>query len=482
MKNFVFKLTLLLFSVSCTSLTYADVSEQISADYVARKCSPSHHGHKNGCKQKQVHFITQKKIPLVIKCSGEYVLIENVSFKGNGNAITIAANDVKLRLNNFSIKVKKASGTAIFAENVSEIVIENDAIFNSATTNQTGNGIQLVNVTKALISNVFTRGNFFGLLIQNSSDVQILNSEFLNAVQAGASVSTSTNVVFNNCVFAGSANNGLVFNGANQDCSVLNCEFPNAQFTNLLVQQINGMFVDNCSFTNTGGDPGKGNLVQFGDTNTPDQVANDVIFSNCTIRNRPAPGGNTNPEGLGLYNVSGVLVDSCVIDIDNTGTAQEFDLSGIHIGNGSGVQVGTNVMIRNTIVQGPSMDGFYPDVGSSNIVIDSCLASGALKDGIFVAGTKSCTVQNCTVADNGTNGIFIGEASTLAAIINNVVTNNGFDIITPITDPSIPPTGTGIGISADSSINLVQENQIFGNATNHSDFGFGNVFLDNTEF
>src|SRR5208337_4810349 len=125
------------------------------------------------------------------------------------------------------------------------------------------------------------------------------------------------------------------------------------------------------------------------------------IFTNCTIRNRPPEGGNTAPEGLGLYNVSGVLVDSCIVDIDNTGQPQEIDLSGIHIGNGTGVQVGTNVTIRNTIVQGPSTDGFYPDIGSTNIVIENCLASGALKDGIFLAGTSSSTVQNCTVVSNG---------------------------------------------------------------------------------
>lgn len=490
MKKSLFSSTLLLLSLLCAAPNFAEDLSPINVDLVTRRSSSSsRHGHRKRqeCQRKHrrsVRVISQRDIPFVIKRSGVYVLRENVSFNGSGNAITIAASNVKLRLNNFSINVQNSSGTAIYANNVSEIVVENDAILNSGSANQTGNGIHFVNVTKALLSNVFTQGSFYGLLLENSNDVQVLNSQFLNAVQAGVDVNSSTNVVFNNCVFAGNAtNNGLIFSGTNQDCSILNCEFPNAQFNNLLVQQMNGMVVNNCSFTNTGGNTGKANLVQFGDVNTPDQIVFDLIFTNCTIRNRPAPGGNTNPEGLGLYNVAGALVDSCVIDIDNTGTPQELDLSAIHIGNGSGVQVGTNITVRNTITQGPAMDGFYPDVGSSNIVIDSCLAAGALKDGIFVAGTTSCTVSNCTSVDNGTNGIFLGEGSTLAVVINNIVSNNGFNIITPITDPSIPPTGTGIGIDAMSTENLVQNNQVGGNATAIVNLGGPtNIIIGNTEF
>ncbi|MFI5343412.1 MAG: right-handed parallel beta-helix repeat-containing protein [Chlamydiales bacterium] len=418
----------------------------------------------------------------MINQSGEYCLREDVVYNGHDSAITIKVSDVKLKLNTFSITLTQADATGIRATGVSEIVIESDAIKNTNPTNQTGLGIHLLDTNKVLIQNILTRNHFNGLLIAFSTDVQVLDSQFLNPQNAGAFVAASKNVTFDRCVFAGSGNNGLFFTGPNRDCSLLNCEFPDAEFSNLLVQQINGMIVENCSFTNNGGDSGKPNLVQFGDVFVSDQVANDVIFQNCTIVNRPPPGGNTAPEGLGLYNVSGFLVDSCIIDIDNTGQPQEKDLSNIHIGNGSGIQVGTNVTIRNTIVQGPATDGFYPDIGSTFIVIEDCLASGALKDGIFLAGTTSSTVQNCTVTNNGTNGIFLGEISPSNAIINNVITNNGFNPITPITDPSLPPTGNGLGIASDSSFNLIQGNKIFNNAINIQDEGFHNVFIDNTIF
>lgn len=428
------------------------------------------------------HHIKQGDIPLVIHKPGEYVLKEDVCYSGDNAAITIEGNDVKLSLDNFSITLLDADATGILVSNVSEIVIESDAIINTSDDTQCGYGIHISGANKVLLLNIYTVNHFDGLFVENSSDVTVLQSQFLDPANAGAYVFASTNVVFNDCVFSGSANNGLIFTDANQDCSILNCEFPDAEFTNLLVQQINGMMVDNCSFTNNGGDPTKPNLVQFGDANTPDQVANDIIFKNCTIVNRPPADGNTAPEGLGLYNVSGVLVDSCVIDIDNTGQPQEIDLSSIHIGNGSGIQIGTNVTIRNTISQGPATDGYYPDIGSTNIVIDSCLAANALKDGIFLAGTSASVVINCTVVNNGTNGVFIGEASFDNAILNNVIIQNGFNIITPITDPSLPPRGNGIGITIDSSNNLIQDNKIFENQRNIKDFGTNNQFVNNTVF
>lgn len=440
-----------------------------------------HKSHLKKCDSLPVNVIDQDDIPLVIYKSGEYVLKKSVYFKKSGSAITITADNVKLNLRNASIFLTDPTSTGITVQGATEVVIEADKIINTSPLTQTGNGIAILNSNDVIIRQIFTENSFNGLLIANSTDVSVFQSQFSRPSNAGANVVVSTDVLFDSCDFTGSANNGAIFTGANQDCKIVNCSFPDAEFTNLLVQQISGMVVEKCSFTNVGGDPTKPNLVQFGDVNG--QIANNVIFQECTIVNRPAPGGNTNPEGLGLTNASGVLVDSCVIDIDNTGQPQEIDLSGIHIGDGSGVQVGSNVTIRNTICKGPSTDGFYPDIGSSNIVIDSCLASNALKDGIFLAGTSASVVQNCTVVNNGTNGIFLGEKSANNAIINNVVSSNGFNIITPITDPSLPPTGTGIGINADSSFNLIQNNQVFSNAVdNIENDGTSNVVIGNTEF
>lgn len=426
--------------------------------------------------------VFQTDIPLIITTSGTYVLQENVTYNQSENAIKIKANNVIFDFNGFSLTLSKHKATGIEAENISDFAITNGMIINNSSK-QEGDGIEIEKSSQGLIQNMFTMNNEHGLHIKKSNNIQIQNSNFSDAKKSGVSIKESSDIVLDNDTFAG-GNNGLILSGANANIILTNSTFPNATLSNLLVQQVNGMMVDNCIFTNDGGSSSKLNLVQFGDAD-PSQVCNDVTISNCTIINRPAHTprlGNTAPEGLGLYQGSGFLVDSCVIDIDNTDQDPAADLSGIHVSNpglGSNGTIATNVIIRNCIIQGPATDGLYPDVGSSNILIENCLVSNALKDGIFVAGTTGCTVIGNTVVNNGTNGIFVGETSPSNAILNNVVSNNGFN---PILS-SLLPIGNGIGIASDSSDNLVQGNDTFSNAVyGIDDEGTNNQIFGNTAY
>lgn len=432
--------------------------------------------------QLRTNYIFQRDIPLVITTSGKYKLAETVFYKGTGNAITIRADGVKLSLGAFSLKLADRSSAGIYVDSVSDFLIDSDAIATTTTTNAV-NGIFIFNSRKGRVCNVLTANTNDGLQIDGSADIQIQKSRFFNASDAGARVHASSAVTFAKCVFDG-GDNGLVFYGENKNCTISGCTFPSANFSNLLVQQMDGMFVQDCSFTNTTGDPAKLNLVQFGDA-APEQACHDILMKNCTLINRPAHTpvlGNTAPEGLGIYQGSGFLVESCLIDIDNTNQDPAADLSGIHISNpglGTSGVVASNVIIRNCVVQGLATDGFYPDIGSTGVVIEGCLATGALKDGIFLAGTSASTVAGNTVVSNGTNGIFLGEASVSNTIKNNIVNSNGF---TPIST-SLLPLGNGISIASDSSKNIVQGNEVFNNSMNGiSDQGTGNQIWSNSAY
>jgi len=425
--------------------------------------------------------ITRRMIPFTIIESGKYQLADNITFTKPGAAITIAADNVQLNLAAHSIELTDAKAIGIDVKSITEFVIENDNIKNTSSSPQTGFGIRVKGARKGLIQNVFTVNHLAGLRIEDSVDIRVEGSEFFHATEAGASVVASKNIAFTACAFDASGN-GLKFSGANQDCSMMNCKVPSSKFQNLLVQQMNGMIVEGCLFTETGsGDPTKASLVQFGDAK-PAQVCNDVIFKNCNIVNKSS---NTAPEGLGIYQGSGFLVEDCVIDITNVGTDPAADLSCIHISN-PGLGTGTiakNVIIRNCVITGSPTDGIYPDTGpgggagSSNVLMEGCLVTGALKDGIFIAGTSDSTVRNCTVVNNGTNGIFIGETSPSNSVIDNVVSNNGASIIVS----SLLPQGTGIGIASDSSKNMIQHNQVFNNATyGINDLGSSNHSYFNT--
>lgn len=427
--------------------------------------------------------IHQGDIPLTITLPGQYVVQENLTYGQSGSAITIKANDVELDFGSFSLTLTNHKATGILVDGASAFIIKGNVIKNTSSKKRKGEGIHIAHANNGMIDNITAIHHHNGLSIKKSHGIQIQNSTFVHAIHAGSFVKDSTGIAFNNCTFTHS-HNGLTFHGNNEDCRIINCEFPSARFSNLNVQQVNGMIIENCSFTNDGGDAAKPNLVQFGGAN-PKDICNDIIMRNCTIINRPSHTphlGNTAPEGLGIYQGSGFLVESCVIDIDNTNQDPDADLSGIHISNpglGANGTIASNVIIRNCVIQGPATDGVYPDVGSSGVVIENCLVTGALKDGIFLAGTSASTVANNTVVNNGTNGIFVGETSTSNAISGNIVNSNGTNPILT----SIPPFGNGIAIASDSSMNIIQGNTVFNNAVNGiDDQGTNNQIYNNTAY
>lgn len=424
--------------------------------------------------------IDQASIPFAITAPGQYNVVEELTYGGAGNAITISSNQVALNLNSFSITLSKNKAVGIRATQVSDLSISNGAIINSKSHTKKGSGIHLSGTNNVIINNINTVNNRNGLFIKESHNVHVIDSSFFHATKCDAFAKESKRVTFDSCTFT-DGNNGLKLGGDNREFTVINCAFPNSKFSNLLVQEVDGMIIENCLFTNRDDNAAKANLVQFGDAK-PSQICTNVIMRNCTIVNRPESGGNTAPEGLGIYQGSGFLVDSCVIDIDNTNQDPAADLSGIHISNpglGANGTIASNVIISNCVVQGPATDGIYPDVGTSNVLIENCLVSGASKDGIFLAGTSACTVSNNTVVNNGTNGIFLGETSVSNSIINNTVNSNGAN---PIIS-SIPPFGNGISIASDSSLNLVQGNTAFNNTTDGiNDQGTNNRIFSNTAY
>ncbi|HLW72909.1 MAG TPA: right-handed parallel beta-helix repeat-containing protein [Candidatus Babeliales bacterium] len=424
--------------------------------------------------------INQADLPYTITEPGQYYVQENLVYTGSDNAITIKANNVLLNFNGFSLHLSHHEATGVLVKKSSEFTIIGDVISNTSSKTQKGNGIYILKSKNGSIENVFTRHNQHGLKIKKSKYILVEDGDFAHAQHSDALVQESVTIGFDNCTFT-DGHHGLTLIGANRDCSVTNSAFPSAKFANLNVLQVDGMMVDKCSFTNTGGgDDTKPNLVQFGGAE-PEQACFNVTFRNCTISN-PCDCNSTSPEGLGLYQGSGFLVDSCVIEINNTNQDPAADLSGIHISNpGLGINgtIASNVIIRNCLIQGPATDGLYPDVGSSNILIENCLVTGASKDGIFLAGTSACTVTNNTVVGNATNGIFLGETSFSNAVTNNIVNSNGFN---PIIS-SLPPFGNGISIASDSSNNSIQNNTVFSNTTDGiNDQGTNNQIFYNTAY
>src|SRR5260221_2977686 len=166
--------------------------------------------------------ISQKDIPLTITKPGTYTLKENIAYKGSKNAITINGDNITVDFNGFALSLSKKKAIGVLAENISNFTIENGS-FNAQVT--TGNGIKVVKSNQGIIKNNSVNKTFNGLYINQSQDIQVLNSNFSEAGGSGVLVQDSTNVTFNNDTFADS-NNGLTLSGANENIMLANSTFP----------------------------------------------------------------------------------------------------------------------------------------------------------------------------------------------------------------------------------------------------------------
>ena len=147
-------------------------------------------------------------------------------------------------------------------------------------------------------------------------------------------------------------------------------------------------------------------------------------------------------EGI-IVNVNDVTIDLMGFGLAGSGVAP-----GLH---GINVSSYSNVEIRNGTVRNFTGDGVHSVAGmSKNRIINMRIANNGA-DGINLQGQKHL-IQNCTVSDNGINGISIHSGQS-GKIRDNVVCGNGSN--------GIDCTGYGYpgeGVSNYSLINNVVAN------------------------
>ena len=86
----------------------------------------------------------------------------------------------------------------------------------------------------------------------------------------------------------------------------------------------------------------------------------------------------------------------------------------------------SNFIIQNCVVQG-AIDGIYPDIQTTNRLIQNNLTSMNLKDGILVDADDVDIIQNNTSTNNGRNGIGAAQGSFFNTIEYNVMIGNAAD-------------------------------------------------------
>jgi parallel beta-helix repeat protein len=179
------------------------------------------------------------------------------------------------------------------------------------------------------------------------------------------------------------------------------------------------------------------------------------------------------------HNGTAITVNADNVTIDLMG----FSLSGPGSGTNYGIDMNdsSNVEIRNGTIRNFGTYGIYADsstVGNHRII--NVRVVGNQGGGIRLYLVHANLVKDCTVSDNGGDGISAGYENT---VTGNVVYNNVGQGIH--TDWGALVTGNNVygntygGISV-SSCSMVRGNTVFDNGGNGIDVGPGSTVVENT--
>jgi parallel beta-helix repeat protein len=428
-------------------------------------------------------------VPFTITASGEYCLTGNMTYTGvGGAAITVlGASDVIIELNGFNITVTDPTASGILIQNSTNVTVRNDniilpiVVLNPAATN---GGIQVLNSSGVTLDSIFTVNGQNGIVVNASGNVDIINSSMSVAANAGVNIISSTEVVVERTTLSGN-NFGILFSASgNANCRIIDTQIPTSLSQDVLANQVGNLIIDRCIFGHLGTST-PANLVQLGNVSTV--PATTSLVTNASIRNSLFLTLPTDlfVEGLVLTNVSGALVEDCLISVFNSSALPDLplDLSGIHLSSPPTTTppivfgIAQDCKIVNCIFAGSPQDSVYPDQGSVNIEISNCLIGGAVKNGILydvaIGGSvRNNTIQfgsNASIGAPGVNGIHLLDTSGVT-VDNNVTSHN---------------TGDGILIDNSTAIsiaNVIRNNIASDNTINGITLGAGvdsNVVINN---
>ncbi len=379
------------------------------------------------------------RVPYTITRSGKYCVQRDLTYTGTESAIIVDADNVTINFANHSLFLTDPAAQGILAVDVEELTILNDKISTpSVSALATSNAINLINVVKARIDNIFTENTNVGVRIEASRDVLVTNSHHINHVgstaSAGIRAATSADVKVDNSVFEG--NSGDAQFGAPGvwiEQGSINSVVSNSRFSNidigLFIPVASGVLLQNIEVTNYSG--AAFNAIQIGSN---DGDVSDVILQNVTVTNTTAIPGF---DGISLTGLNGFLFDTVII---NTNTSLLDDdpsylPAALHIGcntsNGGCEPFVTcnNGILRNIIIQNNNDVGFYIEAGE-NIVFEEGIITGSNFENVLFDTALFSTIKNSYIGDSTGTGILFRPDSNDNSILNNTITGNvdGIDV------------------------------------------------------
>lgn len=430
-------------------------------------------------------------VPYTISEPGKYCVTCDLVYDGSHAAITVAADNVTLNFQNHDLTLTNPNAEGVLAQNVSEFTLLNDIIqgaqlFKTATSA----AVHLVNVNKALITNIYTKNTTKGVKIENSTDVRIeyslieahegVSAPTTAAIGAGVWVESSEQITVDACTFTGAplnsplptaeASNAILVQGDSKEVIVKNSSFENWLST-ITLNKVTTAVIENCMLDASS--LSTSNLLEVGSMT---DEATDITIRNSTFKQSTLVPGF---DGILFLNGSGCLMENVIVDVktENDGEVDPFYPGAVHIGCAVNGHVScdpylsySDILAKNVIIKGTNEYGLFIENGSFITFIDSEFTDASLANVFFggavdanhasTFGAYACVVKDSLITlakgPNG-NGVLINPGANKNAVANCEVTHNGH---------------IGIVVSKYGTLNNITGNSVIGN---------GNVGIEDDE-
>ena len=429
----------------------------------------------SGCE----YFIHQADIPLTITASGNYCLLQSVTFAGT--AVTINSSNVIFDMRNYImngnnssnsvginilagtnigiqhgriegarsagisssqflndviisnvsfIDVGSSSGASIdFSGGIEGLLVEDCYTSNAGPINIVGSGVTIRN---CYMDNFLAGVGSGGIILSDISDayesrysiIEDCNLTGSFAVDgSGIVVSLTQNVIVQNCNITGPVFSGIFFQGVN-NVQCLNCYVQAPSFGVYGIAISDGgietasALVDSCFVSGSGPLTGISAALAVISDSAP---LIDILVTNCFF-------SNAFNAGILLRTLSG---SSIIEDVVFRNCIFSNNGAGLTIDNGDGLI--STIAIEDCVSQGNSASGFMLGAGKiiTDVIFKDCIAQNNNSDGFALVNSSTvgqCVniiLEHCFSQMNGQNGFEFAATTTVIKVRDCLSQSNG---------------------------------------------------------
>lgn len=317
-------------------------------------------------------------LPFTITNPGQYYVLNDLTYSGDGTAITVAADNVTINFYNNTLALTNPAATAILVQNAHECAIANCIIQNAP------NGIILSGCIGA------------------SLDYSFLNN-------SGVVATGSRSITIADCSFKGSAT-GLMLEQNSSQISIIESTFSEWQ-NSIVANDVSGLQIDSSIVL------GVNPLTLTNTTNV--QISNSSFAGTNEL-------SFASGEGAILNNVVVEALSGSALHIGTWDKLLAKDCIFIAAGDYAlYIENGSNIHCIHCQFTDASTANVYLD-NATGCLITNCKISDGVQNGLTLSPKATGnTIINCEISNNGQNGIEVAQNSLQNQIINNNVYDNG---------------------------------------------------------